>query len=55
LEFVFSERSDLEIELVEVGNIITVDLYLGVINKGDEKMIDATRAKTVTIINGFLQ
>ncbi len=41
-------------ELVEVGNIITVDLYLGVIKKEEEKSIEATTATPKIMINIFL-
>jgi hypothetical protein len=38
-----------------VGYIITVDLYLGVMKKGAEKMTDTTIAIAEIITNGFLQ
>jgi hypothetical protein len=41
-------------ELVDVGNIITVDLYLGVIKKEEEKSIEATIATQIIISNIFL-
>jgi hypothetical protein len=40
-------------ELEEVGNIITVDLYLGVIKNGDEKIIEAINAEMDMYNNGF--
>lgn len=39
--------------MVEVGNIITVALYLGVIKNGDEKIIEKTIAIKPMIINNF--
>jgi hypothetical protein len=41
-------------EFVEVGNIITVDLYLGVIKNEEEKIIEATIATPTMISNIFL-
>jgi hypothetical protein len=35
--------------------MITVDLNLGVINQGDEKIIEATKAKAVIIITVLRQ
>jgi len=37
-----SDKRTFDIELVEVGNMITVDLYLGVIKKGNVKIKDKT-------------
>jgi hypothetical protein len=51
----FSVSNDLEIELVDVGIRMTVDLNLGVINQGDEKSIEAKKAINETMIKGFLQ
>jgi hypothetical protein len=44
----------LEIEPVATGNMITIDLYLGVMKKGEEKMTDATMASEVMMIRGYL-
>jgi hypothetical protein len=50
---VFSVNNALEIEFDEVGNMITVDLNLGVIKKGDEKMMEAIKAARVISNNGL--
>jgi hypothetical protein len=47
----FSFKSDFEIELLEAGYIITVDLYRGVMKNGDEKTADSTAAATPIIIS----
>ena len=50
----FSLNNDFEIELFVVGNIVTDDLYLGLMKNSDENIIDATKAVNVTIKIGFL-
>jgi hypothetical protein len=49
----FSLNNDLEIELLVVGNIVTEDLYLGLMKNSDENRIEATRAESVTINIGL--
>lgn len=49
----FLLNSDLDTEAVEVGNRITVDLYLGGIKNGIENIIADTAAASETIINGL--
>jgi len=49
----FFANSDLDTEAVEVGNRITVDLYLGGIKNGKEKITDDTAAASETIISGL--
>jgi hypothetical protein len=44
----FSESRAFEIELDEVGNIMTDDLYIGVIKNGEEKITDARIVTSVT-------
>jgi hypothetical protein len=50
----FSLSNDFEIELLVVGNMVTEDLYLGLMKNDDENIIDATKAVSVTIKIGFL-
>jgi hypothetical protein len=50
----FSRSKALDNALLEVGNIITVALYLGVINSGDEKKADNAIEIMATIIRIFL-
>jgi hypothetical protein len=45
----------LEIELLEVGNIITVDWNLGVMNQDEENINDKTRLNERIISRGFRQ
>jgi hypothetical protein len=41
----FSDKSDFEIELLVVGNIITEDLNRGGMKNSDEKITEATSAR----------
>jgi hypothetical protein len=50
----FSLNNDFEIELLVVGNIVTDDLYLGLMKNSDENIIEATKAVNVTIKIGLL-
>jgi hypothetical protein len=47
----FSLSNDFEIELLEAGYIITVDLNKGVINIGDEKIAESTAAAKPRIMS----
>ena len=51
----FFAKSDLEIEAVDVGNMITVLSNFGVMNIGAEKMADNVAAASVKIVSGFFQ
>jgi hypothetical protein len=42
-------------ELVATGKRITVDLYLGVMNQGEEKRMEAKTAISMITIRGFRQ
>ena len=50
----FSLNNDFEIELLVVGNMVTDDLYLGLMKKEDENIIEAAKDVNVTIKIGFL-
>jgi hypothetical protein len=50
---VFCDNSDFEIDAEEVGNIITVLSNFGGIKIGDEKIMEATAAPIVMMVNGF--
>jgi hypothetical protein len=50
----FSFNSDLEIELLEAGYIITVDLYNGVTNRLEENIAEST-ADAMPRINSVLR
>ncbi|KJS04805.1 MAG: hypothetical protein VR77_10550 [Flavobacteriales bacterium BRH_c54] len=41
-----------EMELIALGNMVTVDLYISVINR--EAITETTNAIMLTMINGFL-
>jgi hypothetical protein len=47
------DRSDFDMEFEDVGNMITVDLNLGVIKNGDENIIDAIKAVRDIYNNGL--
>ena len=50
----FSLNNDFEIELLVVGNMVTDDLYRGLMKKEDENIIEATNEIVVIIKIGFL-
>jgi hypothetical protein len=52
---VLADIRALEIELVETGNMITDDLYFGVINHGDENIALETIETPITIMSVILQ
>jgi hypothetical protein len=52
---VLADIKALEIEFVETGNMITDDLYFGVINHGDENIALETIATPITIMSVILQ
>jgi hypothetical protein len=52
---VLADIKALEIEFVETGNIITDDLYFGVINHGDENIALETIETPITIMSVILQ
>jgi hypothetical protein len=52
---VLADIKALEIEFVETGNIITDDLYFGVINHGDENIALETIATPITIMSVIRQ
>ena len=55
IKAVLSLKSALDIELLETGNIITVERYLGVIKNGDENIKDNTTLAAPIISKDFRQ